>query len=362
LHLNYEHDIKGKGTIQQYGIISTKEEFEASSEPERKNSIAPSLREMVERLEGGKCRCTSCDKTFNSYIGILQHLDLMHNEDADIYQCSLCKENGKERIVKSKRRFRTHLNDGHHIKGKGTLQQYGIISTKKEFEASRLGKNRVNNKIKRKEKKRHAILRQRDNKLIAFGEGYPKLIQEIRKNSKKFKMTPIGPLGTHIKLTSKTSPVEARLVEYTIGSLLRAFITDNFDDKMVLDQVASRCNLQLTIVTSKFRDEMYDILEGRCRSKSFDTVFDRLQFDNPNVANCLIDQCEIERILLINEDSRARKIFMKKSTTPKNCLSALTNGYNMYHSAPYRKYALDIDPKCPLLLQTIVDDMEQEKV
>ena len=44
---------------------------------------------------------------------------------------------------------------------------------------------RINNEIGKKEKELLGIQRQRDNKLIIFGEGYPKLIQEIEKNKKK---------------------------------------------------------------------------------------------------------------------------------------------------------------------------------
>merc|ERR1719361_212705 len=238
---------------------------------------------------------------------------------------------------------------------------YNISSSatrEKELRASMI---RINNDIGQKEKQLQAIQRQRDNKLVVFGDGYPKLIQEIQKNRNKFKVLPIGPIGAHLKLAPKTSAADAKLVEHTIGNKLRTFLADNFDDKKVLDQIASRCNLRLTIITSKFRNDVYDISQGRCQSDSFDTVFDRLEFDNPNVANCLIDQCKVERILLINEDSQAQQVLKKETTTPRNCLYALTGGYNQYYPAPsYRTYALDINPRSRGLLQTSVDDMEQQ--
>ena len=52
----------------------------------------------------------------------------------------------------------------------------------KEFKSHLI---RMNNEIGKKEKELLGIQRQRDNKLIIFGEGYPKLIQEIEKNKKK---------------------------------------------------------------------------------------------------------------------------------------------------------------------------------
>ena len=76
----------------------------------------------------------------------------------------------------------------------------------------------------------------------------------------------------------------------------------------------------------------------------FDTVFDKLEFDDPNVANCVIDQAKIEQILLIKEDNDAQQMIKNPLTTPKNCLYALTNGFNQYYSNPYRSYALDVNP------------------
>ena len=113
----------------------------------------------------------------------------------------------------------------------------------------------------------------------------------------------------------------------------------------LLDQIASRCNLNITIITSKFRDTVYDISQGKCQIDAFDTVFDKLEFENPNVANCVIDQCRVEKILLIGEDYQAQQIMKTESTAPTNCLFVLTSGFNQYYPAPsYRTYALDINP------------------
>ena len=48
-------------------------------------------------------------------------------------------------------------------------------------------------------------------------------------------MPPIGPLGAHMKLSPKTTPSEAKLIEYVLRNLLRTFITDNFEDKRYFD-------------------------------------------------------------------------------------------------------------------------------
>ena len=110
----------------------------------------------------------------------------------------------------------------------------------------------------------------------------------------------------------------------------------------MLDRLATRCGLKVTIITSKFRDNVYDVSNGKCDSDKFDSILDRLEFDDQNVANCVIDQAKIEQILLIKEDVEAQQILKNPSTTPSNCLYALTSGMNQYYPSPYRSYAFDI--------------------
>ena len=111
----------------------------------------------------------------------------------------------------------------------------------------------------------------------------------------------------------------------------------------LLDRLANRCGLKITIITSKFRDNVYEVSDGGCESLKCDSIFNRLEFDDPNVANCVIDQAKIEQILLIKEDLEAQQLLKNPSTTPNNCLYALTSGLNQYYPFPYRSYALDIN-------------------
>merc|ERR1711974_62006 len=119
--------------------------------------------------------------------------------------------------------------------------------------------------------------------------------------------------------------------------------------------------VRINIITTQFRDTVYDVSSGKCQSQRFSTVFDKLEFDNPNVANCLIDQKRIEQVLLIKEDKAAMELLKDVSTVPKNCIYAYTNGFNQYYPAPnYRSYAIDANPRSRPVLQTSVDEMEQE--
>ena len=61
-----------------------------------------------------------------------------------------------------------------------------------------------------------------------------------------------GPLGMHIQLKPDVSQKEAALIEKEIGGILMAFIVDNFQDRRTLDRLAKRCNMSITIITTKF--------------------------------------------------------------------------------------------------------------
>merc|ERR1719167_641881 len=237
---------------------------------------------------------------------------------------------------------------------------YNISSSANREKELRAKSIKISNDERAKERELTNLQKQRDNKLVIFGDKFPRLVDEIQKNLHKFKFRPIGPLGAHIKLSPKTKPTEAKLIEWAIRNHIRTFIADNFDDKRILDSIAQRLGVKLTIVTTKFRDNVYDVCGGKCVSDKFDTLFDRIEFDNPNVANCIIDQGKIEQILLIPNDTDAQQLLKSKSSVPNNCLYALTSGLNQYYPAPsYRSYALDVNLNVRPLLQTSVDEMEE---
>lgn len=66
---------------------------------------------------------------------------------------------------------------------------------------------------------------------------------------------------------------------------------------------------------------------------------DMLLIDDPDVANILIDLCNIEQVLLIGEDRDAQCLLADSRTVPNNCKSAITKEGNTYYPDPnYRSY------------------------
>lgn len=91
-------------------------------------------------------------------------------------------------------------------------------------------------------------------------------------------------------------------------------------------------------------------------SRGIHCLMDMLIIDDADVANVLIDMVGIELILLIREESDARKLLSDSSRVPLNCKNAITKGGNTYYPDPnYRSYS-GKNPKNQLL-QTSVEDV-----
>ena len=87
---------------------------------------------------------------------------------------------------------------------------------------------------------------------------------------------------------------------------------------------------------------MHDISEGKCQS-DYSTILDLLEIENPNVANCIIDQKKVEKIIIIDTDHEAQNLLTYQQNVPKNCKYAwaINRGeYNQFYPAPiYKSYA-----------------------
>ena len=123
-----------------------------------------------------------------------------------------------------------------------------------------------------------------------------------------------------------------------------SFIVDNNHDRRILNGMLEKYQMAqwITIVTSKFLDSMHDISEGKCQS-NYSTILDLLEIENPNVANCLIDQKKVEKIILIDTDTEAQNLLTYQQKVPKYCKYAwaINRGeYNQFFPAPnYKSYA-----------------------
>lgn len=208
--------------------------------------------------------------------------------------------------------------------------------------------------VLRKRQEHEAQLRQiqsssgREGRIGLFGPKMPQLVAEVGKNKRAFKKPPIGPIGAYIKLKPGTNAKASAVIETELSKgFLASFLVDNFEDKKSLQQIAKRLNVFVSVICSRFLPAAHDVSGGRVdgSSRGFSAIIDHLDVDNVNVANSLIDNKQVEKILIVPDERQAQELL--KSSPPRNCLYACTHGsgggaggnYGQYYPAPnYRAY------------------------
>ncbi|XP_050524979.1 structural maintenance of chromosomes protein 6 [Daktulosphaira vitifoliae] len=206
---------------------------------------------------------------------------------------------------------------------------------------------------------------QQQDRINFYGNWMPNLIIAIETayKQKKFIKKPIGPIGAHIKVNSDKWIFS---IENFLGrGSLRTFLVDNFTDnktlQSIMDKIIPGGTRKPTVVTSKFFDQVHNIMEKETKS----SLFRMLTFTNPVVANSLIDNNRIETIMLVEDAGEAMPMMENVSKVPKNCQFSLTlDGTQIYPSPSYRVYSLQ-NPTEAVLLQSdvsvAINNLKQEK-
>lgn len=70
-------------------------------------------------------------------------------------------------------------------------------------------------------------------------------------------------------------------------------------------------------------------------------VMDLIKVENPDIMNCLIDQCKVDTILITDKQNHAMNITSRKENVPANLLKVIvTEPYTEFYPAPvYRSYS-----------------------
>lgn len=90
-------------------------------------------------------------------------------------------------------------------------------------------------------KKRVQELRaQKNNGLKAYGSNMPDVLREIASETRWRGRTPVGPIGSYLKLKY---PQYAQVLEIVLNKQLNAFIVENFADRQLLTKILQRNRL-----------------------------------------------------------------------------------------------------------------------
>lgn len=196
--------------------------------------------------------------------------------------------------------------------------------------------------IRRLERDLSGFEQQSDNALSVFGANVPRLLRRIEEECKKgrFKEKPRGPIGAYIKMKDEAW---APAVENHLGrGFLNTFCVDNNQDAKLLTSIMREIYYNERfpqIITSKFYNRVHDVRRFCTQSPRYSNLLEAMVIEDPIVANCLIDQREIECILLIPTNHEACEIMSNAAKVPKNCKRAFTQQGDIYFPDPnYRTY------------------------
>ncbi|KAK2582068.1 hypothetical protein KPH14_002772 [Odynerus spinipes] len=197
-------------------------------------------------------------------------------------------------------------------------------------------------RIRKFKQELHVLKQQSHDALVVFGPHIPRLLKRIEEEYKKgrFKQKPRGPIGAYVKMKDLAW---APAVESFLGAAcFSTFCADNSEDAKILTNIMEEVYLNERmpqIVYSKFFRQVHDVSQHCTRSSNYFNMLEAMDISDPVVANCLIDQWEIECVLLIPTSQEACEIMSDANKVPRNCKRALTQQGDMFYPDPnYRTY------------------------
>ncbi|XP_017879054.1 structural maintenance of chromosomes protein 6 [Ceratina calcarata] len=224
-----------------------------------------------------------------------------------------------------------------------------------------------NHRIEKIKREIYARKKTSNDAITVFGPNVPRLLRRIEEENNKghFKEKPRGPLGSYIKMKHHewTPAVE----HFLSPKFLSAFCVDNSRDSKLLSSIAKEIYMNEwipQIICSKFFHAVHDVSNGCVHSSQYSNLLEAMNTSNPVVANCLIDQREVECILLIPTSNEAAEIMSDASRIPRNCKRAITLQCDIFFPDPhYRSYGGPRNLKGRYLQASatdLIDDLEEE--
>lgn len=156
----------------------------------------------------------------------------------------------------------------------------------------------------------------------------PELVNAIEQAHRKgeFGQLPRGPVAKLIEVVDQKfkGPIEAILKKN-----LFSFMVNSVKDREVLNRIMGKLGgrypdvRNCSIILTKFRDDVYDVSRGKVESvQNARCALDVIRGD-PVVINALIDHCNIECILLAEDQQVAFNYCQNEENVPRNLLKVI---------------------------------------
>lgn len=203
--------------------------------------------------------------------------------------------------------------------------------------------------------------------LSIYGQSSSRLLKELDSLHKqgRFTQLPRAFLGRYIEVPERKYRLA---VETILRNVLTAFIVNCDQDRLLLNEVLKKYPdvRRAQIITTEFVDRVYDIRKGKVQLNSQGVVlFDVIKVNDPVVMNCLIDQCKIERIVLVENMDLAIELTQDEATVPRNLYRVvLLKPLSDYFPAPhYRSYSIREEPLKYIQtnFEDLIKDLQKQK-
>ncbi|CAG9809549.1 unnamed protein product [Chironomus riparius] len=219
---------------------------------------------------------------------------------------------------------------------------------KENVEELRAHMQREQTKIIQNDQQIHQLENAGKDTLSVYGASAGRLLKEIESmyKQRKFTQLPKAFLGRYIEVPDRKY---RQAVETILRNYLTSFIVNCDKDRLVLAEVLKKYNdlQKIQIITTEFVNKVYDVKRGMVNLQSPGAVlFNVIKVSDPVVMNCLIDQCRIERIVLVENTESAIHLTNDERSVPKNLNRVvLLKPLSDYYPAPnYRSYSIREQP------------------
>jgi len=176
--------------------------------------------------------------------------------------------------------------------------------------------------IKEKERRVQQAKHRTNDRLLKFGDWMPRVVNGINAAVREGRFTtpPRGPIGLHVHLKDQTW---SKAIETCLKNLAYGFCVANYQDLKVLKTITARTCTKFfpVVLVCPFQGTVYDVASHKPNCQ-FPTVYDVLDIDDPVIANCLIDQLQIEMTLLIESRSLACQVIWSRNAPANKAFAA----------------------------------------
>ncbi|XP_025269792.1 structural maintenance of chromosomes protein 6 isoform X2 [Camponotus floridanus] len=374
----YENNLKELQNVEL--SISTKDEEIDAKIKEVKQEIQKAEQEVIDSSEAynsAKEKYTAASEAHSNkqreWYSVTANkkrlendINLLKKEVQKLESCNSEEHNKRREMTERLSKFQEKLDELEaSLRTKQTELMHleaDKVRLLQEVQSSKIEVENFDRHINKIKKDLSAFEQQSDNALSVFGPNIPRLLRRIDEEYKKkrFKEKPRGPIGAYIKVkdASWTPAIES----YLNSRMLSSFCVDNTQDAKLLNSIMKEIFYNQNIpqiICSKFFNQVHDVRRHCTQSSQYSNLFEAMVIEDPIVANCLIDQCQIECVLLIPTNSEACEIMSDATKVPKNCKRAFTKGSDLFYPDPnYRTYGGKCGTRAKFLQVSTMEAMQ----